>query len=115
MAILYKGEKRKFEILLTAPGFSMDTDDFEIEVKSPKTSVKASKSFPNEDLNIFREDSDSSSSGEDEGTWYAIVNTAKLSLGDLKVVATALVNDSHASGNVRPQIDVKPLGTLKNP
>lgn len=118
MATFYKGEEVKFAILLTAEGFDMDSDDFDIEVKSPKNSIKASKGASTEDLVIFKEngsDSSSSSSSESGDTWYAIVNTSKFTAtGELKVVATAYVPDTNASGNIRKQIDVKKLGDLKN-
>lgn len=43
MANIYKGTEVKFQINLTAPGFSMDEDDFDIEVASPRSSVYGSK------------------------------------------------------------------------
>ena len=43
MANYYKGDEIKFAINIEAPGFSMDDDDFDIEVKSGNTSVKGYK------------------------------------------------------------------------
>lgn len=114
---LYKGDEVKFAINLTAPGFSMDEDDFDIEVSSPKSSVKASKELPTEALRIFREpeiDSDDQGEEPQQGTWYAIVDTEQLSVGELRVIATAYVKDANAYDYVRKQIAVDSLGTLKN-
>ena len=97
MAKIFKGEEKKFSITITAQGFSMDDEEFEIEVATPKGSVKASKSSPTNDLLIFREpalsgssdsdSSDSDSSEEEPGTWYGIIDTSKLpGTGDVKVI-----------------------------
>jgi hypothetical protein len=118
------GDEVKFAINITAPGFSMDDDDFEIEVSTPKASVKASKREPTVDLLIFREpelgsssdssSSDSSSSEETQpGTWYAIVDMSKLSPGEVRVIATAHVYDPQANDSIRNMIAVTTLGTLK--
>lgn len=118
MANFYKGDEIKFAINLEAPGFSMDNDDFDIEVASQKVSVKASKGEQaSEDtaLIIFKETSgDSSSSDETEGTWYAIVDTTSLTVGEMRVIATAFVPDANANDGVRRQSAVAALGTLKN-
>jgi hypothetical protein len=121
------GDEVKFAINITAPGFSMDDDDFEIEVSTPKASVRASKREPTVDLLIFREpelgsdsdssdssSSDSSSPGETQpGTWYAIVDMSKLSPGEVRVIATAHVYDPQANDGIRNMIAVTTLGTLK--
>lgn len=103
----YKGDEIKFSIDLQAPGFSMDDDDFDIEVKSSRggTPAAASKESPAQDgsLVIFKE----------EGTWYAIVDTTNLAAGDLTVVATAHIPDAHANDGIRRQSDVKALCPLK--
>lgn len=46
MATFYKGDEIKFAVKLEASGFDMDTDDFDIEVKSSNTSVKGYKNPP---------------------------------------------------------------------
>ena len=64
MAEYYKGEEIKFAINIDAPGFDMDTDDFEIEVASPRNSVKGYKdASKTEDtaVVIFKEESGSAS------------------------------------------------------
>jgi len=110
MATFYKGDEVKFAIELTAQGFSMDDDNFDIEVSSPKASVKASKSTPAPEnaLVIFKDNE------EEPATWYAIVATSKLNPGDLRVIATAYVPDTEGPDGVRRQSDIKTLGTLKS-
>ena len=115
----------KFAINLTALGFSMDDDDFSIEVASGKTSVigyKKKDQQPTTDLNvvIFREpplsdSSDSSDSDTEEGTWYAIVDTTTLAIGEMRVIARAFVPDPNANDYVRTEIAIAPLGTLEKP
>jgi hypothetical protein len=122
LSTFYRGDEIKFAIGLDCIGFDIDRDLFDIEVITPNSSVKASKGRPAPDgsLVIFKEtdgdsSSSSSSSSEDEGTWYAIVDTQFLKIGDMRVVATAHVPDPNANDGIRKQVDVKPLGTLRNP
>lgn len=128
MAQIIKGTEKKFSIELTAPGFSMDDDDFEIEVKTPSESLKGYKNPPAgapTDVLVFKEtaevagegsDSSSSSSGTETGTWYAIVNTGAFTkTGEMTVVATAHIPDANANDGIRDEIVKAPLGTLVNP
>lgn len=112
MAYIYQGDEKKFAIELKAPGFDIDTDDFDIEVKSPKASVKASKGASTEQLVIFYE-TVTPEEGEPYKQWFAIVDTTTLSTGQINVVATAHIPDTNASGGVRCESDVQVLGTLK--
>lgn len=109
---IFKGDEVKFSIDLTAPGFSMDTDDFDVEIVSTKGgSLKGSKGGSGTDVIIF---SETDSSGEEPVTrWYVICNTAKdlIPGGSLKVVASAYVPDVHADDGVRKQTAT---GTLDN-
>lgn len=106
----YKGDEVKFSIDLQAPGFSMDDNNFDIEVASSGGgSVKASKNAPSADnaLVIFKE-------GEgEEGKWYAIVDTTNLGDGDLRVIATAHVPDVNANDGIRRQTEKQKLGVLQ--
>ena len=120
----YKGEEIKFAININAPGFDIDTDDFEIEVASPRNSVKGYKDATKAEdtaLVIFKEESDSSDSTSDSsssgggGQWYGIVDTATLNTGQLRVISKAYIHDTNANDGIRVSIDVKPLATLKNP
>lgn len=124
MAYYYKNDEIKFAIKLEAPGFAMDTDDFDIEVKSGNTSVKgykdASKS-QDTDVVIFKETETvqpETPEGEEPAdpvtvnTWYAIVDTSKLAFGKMRVIATAYIVDANANDGVRKNIAVQTLGNL---
>lgn len=128
MPNFYKGDEIKFAITLEAPGFDMDTDDFDIEVKSVNTSVKGYKTPPAgtsvQGLVIFKETPEPQDGGEGEegdgettpaGQWYAIVDTSTLAIGTMRVVATAHIVDANANDGVRNNIDVKQLGKLLDP
>jgi len=124
MANYCKGDEIKFAINLKAPGFSMDTDDFDIEVKSGNTSVKGYKdSSKSEDTDvvIFKETTTvtpETEEGEEPqepvtvSTWYAIVDTSKLALSNMRVIATAYIVDANANDGVRKNIAVQTLGKL---
>lgn len=130
---MFKGEEKKFAINIEAEGFDMDNDDFEIEVASPKDSVTVLKSgepnekgvWANEDgsLVTFFEESQTTVPSDEPGgeptvtttkTWFCIVDTQYLSVGDLNVIGTAYIVDPKAYDGVRKSIDEKKLGTLKN-
>lgn len=124
MANYYKGEEIKFAINLEAQGFDMNTDDFDIEVKSGNTSVKGYKDAETETstgVRIFKE-TESVQPETPEGdepqepitvtTWYAIVDTSTLALADMRVIATAYIVDSNAEDGVRKNIAVQKLGKL---
>lgn len=119
MAKFYKGSEVKFAINLTAQGFSMDNDEFDIEVASPRGSVKGYKTPEANDPNdvvIFKETVESGDPEvESTGTWYCIVDTAKLSTGEMRVIATAHIVDANANDGVRNEIAVATLGSLANP
>ena len=124
MANYYKGDEIKFAINLEAPGFSMDDDDFDIEVKSGTTSVKGyknSESQTSTDIVIFKETTTTqpeTEEGEEPAepvtvnTWYAIVDTSTLALNEMRVIATAYIVDANANDGVRKNIAVQKLGRL---
>lgn len=116
LAQFYQGSEVKFAIDLQAQGFSMDTDDFDIEVKSGKTSVighKGDTPDPSLDVVIYSETVQPEQEGDEPVTiWYAIVDTAKLNPGNLNVIATAYVPDAHANDGIRKEIAVDTLGKL---
>ena len=106
---MYQGDEKKFSIELTAPGFDIDTDDFDIDVKSPKVTLHASKGASTEQLVIFFEEDETTH----EKTWYAIVDTTTLSAGEISVIATAHVPDTNANDGIRRESAIATLGTLK--
>lgn len=125
--MIFKGDEAKFSINLTAPGFSMDTDDFDIEVVSTiGGSLKGSKGGTGTDVIIYSEQTETQVPSEDpQGepttetttTWYAIVNTGNELRpgGSLKVIATAYVPDAHANDGVRKQIATTVLDKFIEP
>lgn len=127
MTNYYKGDEIKFAINLEAPGFSMDTDDFDVEVKSGNTSVKGYKSAGSEtstDVVIFKETTTVQPETEDGeepaepvtvNTWYAIVDTKSLAVGTMRMIATAHIVDANANDGVRDDISVVTLGKLIEP
>ena len=128
MAKFIIGSDIKFAIDLTAIGFSMDNDDFDITVKTGRDTITASKDSPSPDgkLVIFREpelssssDSSSSESSDssdsstgDEGTWFAILKTEGLINGDVYVIGTAHIPDAQAYGAIRNEKAKEKLGEL---
>lgn len=112
---IYKGTEVKFGINLAAPGFDMDTDDFEIMIVSAATSVSGAKGNPDSSskIRIFSEPSDSS--GESGSNWYAIAETDTLKTGALKVIAKAYIPDANAADGIRTEVAVAELGMLANP
>lgn len=117
MAIYYKGDEIKVAIQLGAEGFSMDTDDFDLEVKSGKTSIyghKGAEVDPSSDIVIFKETVEQEE-GEPVSAWYAIIDTANLATGQMRMIATAHINDANANDGDRKSIAVVLLGTLKEP
>jgi hypothetical protein len=120
MAII-QGDEPKFAINLTAPGFSMDTDDFDVEIVSTVGgSLKGSKGGSGTDVIIFSQTEEITVPPAEEGgeptvqtvtKWYVIVDTSKELLpgGSLKVIGTAYVPDAHANDGVRKQTVVKTL------
>ena len=114
--MIFKGDEAKFAINLTAPGFSMDTDDFDVEIVSTNGgSLKGSKGGAGTDVIIF---SETDSSGEEPvTTWYVIVDTSNELKpgGKLKVVATAYVPDAHANDGIRKQTAVEMLDSFIEP
>jgi len=129
MANFYQGSEVKIALDLTAEGFDMDRDDFEIEVAHPRGSAYGNKTNTGTDgkVIIFREpalsdsssssssSSDSSSSDEEQGTWYAIIDTTTFATGDARIIARAHIPEANASGAIRTEIAVAQLGRIVNP
>lgn len=118
MAKTYIGEEKKFAINLTAQGFSMDDNDFDIEVEVSGRRVKGNKnnSIEGSPIIIFSEEV-TPQGGEPVTKWFCILNTSAFeSTGDIKVIATAHVPDAKADDGFRKEIAVsKELGQLARP
>lgn len=121
MDTFIKGEEIKVAINLEAPGFSMDEDDFIIEVKSGKVIITGYKNPPegsSTDVIIFKETETvpPEEEGGEETTvnkWYAIIDTKSLPAGGtLVMIATAKILDAHANDGVRDSIATAQLCKL---
>ena len=115
--MIYKGTEARFTIDLEAEGFSMDEHDFDIEVVSPKGSVKGSKRAgkrADSEVVIFK-DTDIDSSDSDDGVWCAIAETKNLSVGELRVIATCYIPDANANDGIRIEVAPSSLDRLVNP
>lgn len=120
METYIKGEEIKVAINLEAPGFSMDNDDFIIEVKSGKVIITGYKNPPegsSTDVIIFKETETvpPEEEGGEETTinkWYAIIDTKSLPAGTLVMIATAKILDTHANDGVRDSIATTQLCKL---
>lgn len=119
----YRGEEYKFTINIEAQGFDMNTDDFDIEVKSGNTSVKGYKdATKSQDTTVVIFKETATLPPETEGdepttvnTWYAIVDTSSLAVGQMRAISTAYIVDANANDGIRKSIDVKPLDKLIDP
>lgn len=111
MATFFKGTEIKFAIELTAEGFSMDDNNFDIQVATAGSSISGSKTGTattgqgSQEVSIFK----------DGDTWYAVADTSSLKKGDLRVIATAHIPDNSVNDNMRNEIAVATLGNLQNP
>ena len=140
MANFFIGDEIKFAINLQAEGFSMDDDDFDVQIVHPRGHIDGTKDQGGSEdgkLIIYRDpaidsqqavsgvsdgpepiDSSDSSDSSDEpvpGTWYCIVDTTGFAKGDLKVVATAHVPDLNANDGIRNEIATATYGKGENP
>jgi hypothetical protein len=99
METYYRGTELKFKVTVTATGFSMADDDFEVEVKSGRSSITLEK----EDLIVK------------SGEYFAVIDTNELPAGTLKLVATAHVPDTDADDGIRNEVAVTNLCQIVNP
>lgn len=107
MANYYIGEEAKFTFEAKGTGFSMNSDDFDVEVSAGGATVSAQKRgsttrVSTEDLSIFKENSQ----------WYFIVNTTKLAEGPLILSVTAYIPDANAFDGIRTEIISQRIGNL---
>lgn len=93
----YIGEELKYAVQLTAQGFSMETDDFEIVASVGTRKVTYKKA------DLIRS----------EGTFYVVIDTSKFRKGDLYLTAYAYVPDADMPDGTRVEIDRQKVTTLK--
>ena len=95
---VWLGTKLKYLIKITAVGFSMLTDDFNIIL------TRGSKS-------VTFEKSDLVTDGDD---YYIIFDTAQFGAGELYYKITAYVPDDDFPDGLRPEVFKKRLTTIKS-
>lgn len=95
----YVGTDLKFKINLSAAGFSMDEDDFLIEIFCSSKRMEYKK-----------EDLIDSTDG-----YYLVIDTTQFPAGQMKMVVTAFVPDEDIPGGVRKEVGVCDLCTIKKP
>lgn len=93
----YVGTKLKYKVEITAEGFSMDENDFEVEVRRGKQSVVITKA------DMLMHD------GDDGMEYYITIDTEALGPGTYEVITRAYVPDDDFEDGVRPEIDKQTL------
>lgn len=93
----YTGSDLKYQITITADGFSQDCDNYDITFYCGSTEMHF-----NQDDVISR-----------DGKFYLPIPAASLQPGLVKMVITAYVPDSDFPGSVRKEVAVHNLGRLK--
>ena len=92
----YIGQGLKFALEITSPGFSMEDDDFEVEIMNRMTgkSLKIAKT----DMLV-----------QDDGTFVLAFKSGDLGIGELVLTTTAYVPDTDFEDGIRVEIDKKLL------
>lgn len=94
----YVGEDLKFLVEMTAPGFSMDDDDWSVTVRIGSKDVAE---FKKEDC--IR---------DNDGNWYVCIEADILSRGPLTLVGHARIPDMDFDDGIRDEIDAKSMGKI---
>lgn len=89
----YVGTKLKYKVEITAEGFSMDDDEFEVEVRRGRQSVVIKK----QDMLIHDPE-------EGDVEYYIVVDTEALGPGRYEVITRAYVPDDDFEDGVRLEI-----------
>lgn len=98
MANWYLGTDLKFLVEMTAQGFSMDNNDWEVSVMC---GTKTVSTFGKQDC--IR---------DDDGNWYVCIKATLLKKGDLTLVAHALVPDTDFEDDIRNEVDKEKVGKI---
>lgn len=85
----YVGTELKFAFTITASGFDIDDDDFEILVKGQRRSIRIPKD------ECFMDENDQ---------WYFTFDTAQLGPGMVYAIITAYVPDEDFDDGVRKEV-----------
>ena len=112
------GTHLKYKVEITAEGFSMDENDFEIEVRRGKEKVIFDKAAmlihdPAEDeVEVGSGSGSGSGSGEEaepEMEYYILIDTEELGPGKYEVITRAFIPDDDVEGGVRTEVDKQTL------
>lgn len=97
--IAYEGTDLKYAIVMEAPGFSMEEDDWSVEIRSGK---KVLATYPKEDCIV-----------DGDGQYYVCIEHDVLSVGTIDIVFRASVPDTDFPDGIRDEVDKKKLIVLK--
>lgn len=93
------GTEYKFAITITAEGFSMDQDDFEIKVRGRRKTV----TIPKEECIV-----------DGEGQWYFTFDSAVTGGGLITAIVTAYVPDYDFPDDLRTEVEQVDLVYVPN-
>lgn len=93
------GTEIKFAINIEAEGFSMDDDDFTLQIMKGRNVVKE---YQKSDLQI-----------DDDDTYILCVSTDDIGVGTFDLAVNAQVPDTHFPDGLRTEIQRVPLMTVK--
>lgn len=94
----YTGSDLKFQVTITAPGFSQDCDNYDIEFYCGDQHM----SFNQDDVI------------SNDGKFYLAIPTSSMRPGLLRMVITAYVPDTDFESGIRKEVAVQNLGFLKS-
>lgn len=86
---IFVGTELKYTIDIQADGFSMDTDDFLVTIKSTKTSIQ----FTKEEMSKTQDDK-----------YLFTINTAELGTGEYNISVTAYIPDDDFEDGLRTEV-----------
>lgn len=94
---LFLGAKAKYRIEIESPGFNMETDDFELELKCGIISQTFRKSDLIDKVEVV--------SGKEKHQFYLCFDTLTFGAGDVVVIVKAYVPDEDFPGGIRLEKD----------
>lgn len=95
------GTDLKFAFTIKADGFSMEDDDYDLILCCGTKQVQLTKNDIVE--------------GDEEGTYFLLIDTTQFPSGTVRIVARAKVPDDDFDSGVRREVAVKDLCVLRHP
>ena len=86
---IFVGTDLKFKLDITSPGFSMETDDFEVDLSRGQNTLH----FEKEDLVV-----------DDQDNYYVCFSSSALGAGTVKATITAHVPDEDFEDGIRDEV-----------